>query len=228
MKKLVMVTSLDTHLFSKPSKSSTLEDNNQKKSITSHLMKALMLSNSQDLQLTTSTLLNLKDIHLMNIFILMNLLKANQNDHNDQYDHSVQNDKILNDDQSEHSNHTNDEQIIDNLPNTEDIQISEYLSFPNIKDTSVQDTIPIPNPSLSIPSMTSPAPQDRWSQDKHIKLFNIIGDPGARMLTRVIAKELNAASAHECLFVDFLFEEEPKKVYEALKHPEWVDAMHTL
>ncbi|GKA86270.1 hypothetical protein Tco_0807981 [Tanacetum coccineum] len=45
------------------------------------------------------------------------------------------------------------------------------------------------------------------------------------MLTRAMAKELSAASAHECLFVDFLFEEEPKKVSEALKHPGWVDAM---
>ncbi|GKG46395.1 hypothetical protein Tco_0501241, partial [Tanacetum coccineum] len=77
-------------------------------------MKVLRLSNSQNLQLTTSTLLNQKDIHLMNIFILMNLLK-------DQNDQSVQNDKILNDDHSEHSNHTNDEQIIDNLLNTKDI-----------------------------------------------------------------------------------------------------------
>ncbi|GJX56957.1 retrovirus-related pol polyprotein from transposon TNT 1-94 [Tanacetum coccineum] len=61
----------------------------------------MMLSNSLNLQLTTSTLLNLKDIHLMNIFILMSLLK---------------------------------------------------------------------------------------------------GDPGAGMLTRAMAKELSAASAHECLF----------------------------
>nr|GEY59538.1 hypothetical protein [Tanacetum cinerariifolium] len=34
---------------------------------------------------------------------------------------------------------------------------------------------------------------------------------GARMLTRAIAKELGAASAQECLFVDFLSEDEPKK-----------------
>ncbi|GJY33372.1 retrovirus-related pol polyprotein from transposon TNT 1-94 [Tanacetum coccineum] len=61
--------------------------------------------------------------------------------------------------------------------------------------------------------MTSPAPQDRWSQDKHIELVNIIGDPGAEMLTRAMAKELSAASAHECLFVDLLSEEEPKKVF---------------
>ncbi|GJT07658.1 retrovirus-related pol polyprotein from transposon TNT 1-94 [Tanacetum coccineum] len=31
------------------------------------------------------------------------------------------------------------------------------------------------------------------------------------MLTRALAKQLSAASAHECLFVDFLSEEEPKK-----------------
>ncbi|GKC16756.1 retrovirus-related pol polyprotein from transposon TNT 1-94 [Tanacetum coccineum] len=58
-----------------------------------------------------------------------------------------------------------------------------------------------PNPSLSIPSMISPAPQDRWSQDKHIELVNIIGDPGAGMLTRAMAKELSATLPHECLFV---------------------------
>ncbi|GJR77752.1 hypothetical protein Tco_0090117 [Tanacetum coccineum] len=47
----------------------------------------------------------------------------------------------------------------------------------------------------------------RWSQDKHIELVNIIGDPGAEMLIRAMAKELSAASAHhECLFIDFLSE----------------------
>ncbi|GKC81767.1 retrovirus-related pol polyprotein from transposon TNT 1-94 [Tanacetum coccineum] len=73
--------------------------------------------------------------------------------------------------------------------------------------------------------MVTPAPQDKWSQDKHIELVNIIGNQGAGMLTRAIAKELSAASAHECLCVDFLSEEEPKKVFKALKHPGWVDAM---
>ncbi|GJW47369.1 hypothetical protein Tco_0079015 [Tanacetum coccineum] len=43
MKKLMMVTSLDTHLFPKPSRSLTQEDNKLKKPITSYLMKALML-----------------------------------------------------------------------------------------------------------------------------------------------------------------------------------------
>nr|GEV77544.1 copia protein [Tanacetum cinerariifolium] len=35
------------------------------------------------------------------------------------------------------------------------------------------NTIPIPNPSLSIPSMVTLAPRDRWSQDKQIELVNI-------------------------------------------------------
>ncbi|GJV27874.1 retrovirus-related pol polyprotein from transposon TNT 1-94 [Tanacetum coccineum] len=111
----------------------------------------------------------------------------------------------------EHSNHTNDEQIIDNLPNTEDIQIFEHSSSQKLEDTLIQNKIPIANPPLPIPSVVTPAPQDRWSQDKHIELVNIIGNLGAGMLTRSMAKELFVASAHECLFVDFLSEEEPKK-----------------
>nr|GEU69121.1 hypothetical protein [Tanacetum cinerariifolium] len=59
--------------------------------------------------------------------------------------------------------------------------------------------------------MVTPAPQDRWSQDKHIKLVNIIGNLGAGMLTRAMYKQLSAASAYECLFVDFLSKEEHKK-----------------
>ncbi|GKB66214.1 retrovirus-related pol polyprotein from transposon TNT 1-94, partial [Tanacetum coccineum] len=73
--------------------------------------------------------------------------------------------------------------------------------------------------------MVTSAPQDRRSQDKHIELVNIIGNLGAGMLTRAMAKQLSVALAHECLFVDFLSEEEPKKVSEALKHLGWVDAM---
>ncbi|GJX17619.1 retrovirus-related pol polyprotein from transposon TNT 1-94 [Tanacetum coccineum] len=89
--------------------------------------------------------------------------QTDQNDHNDQIDQSVQNNEILNDDHSEHSNHTNDEQIIDNLPNTKNIQIFEHLSSPSVEDTSGQSIIPILTPPLPIPSMVTPAPQDRWS-----------------------------------------------------------------
>nr|GEV47291.1 hypothetical protein [Tanacetum cinerariifolium] len=111
-------------------KSSILEDSKLKKPITSHLMKALMLSNSQNLPLTTSTLLKIKD----------------QNGQTNQNDQTAQTDEIFNDDLSGHSNHNNDEKIIDNLLNTKDVQISKHLSSPNVEDTSVQDTILIPNP----------------------------------------------------------------------------------
>ncbi|GJR39676.1 hypothetical protein Tco_1215360 [Tanacetum coccineum] len=160
----------------------------------------------------------------MNIFILMNLLKvsSDQNGQTDQNDQSVQNDEILNDDHSKHSNHTNEEQIIDNLPNTKDIQIYKHLSSPSAEDTLAQNTI-IPSLPLHVPLMVTPAPQDRWSQDKHIELVNIIGNLGVGMLTRAMTKQRSAASAHECLFIDFLSEEEPKKVSKALKHPGWVD-----
>ncbi|GJY83744.1 retrovirus-related pol polyprotein from transposon TNT 1-94 [Tanacetum coccineum] len=95
-----------------------------------------------------------------------------------------------------------------------------------VEDASVSKIIPIPtNPSLSIPSLASPAPQDRWSQDKHIELVNIIGNPCSRMLIRAMTKELSVASAYECLFIDFLSKEEPKKFSEALKYPRWVDAI---
>ncbi|GJV84000.1 retrovirus-related pol polyprotein from transposon TNT 1-94 [Tanacetum coccineum] len=124
--------------------------------------------------------------------VLETEVSSKQNGQTDQNDQTAQTDEILNDNLSEHSNHNNDEKIIDNLPNTKHIHISEHSSSPN---------------------------------DKHIELVNIIGNPRARMLTRSMTKQLSAASAHECLFVDFLYEKEPKMVSKELKHPGWVDAM---
>ncbi|GJW51772.1 hypothetical protein Tco_0093123 [Tanacetum coccineum] len=53
--------------------------------------------------------------------VLETEVSSDQNCQTDQNDQSIQNDEILNDDHSEHFNHTNDEQSIDNLPNTKDI-----------------------------------------------------------------------------------------------------------
>ncbi|GJT46304.1 cytokinin dehydrogenase 3-like protein [Tanacetum coccineum] len=66
---------------------------------------------------------------------------------------------------------------------------------------------------------------DRWSKDQHIEFVNILGDPHEGMLIRSMAAKLTAASASECLFADFLSKIEPKKVFEALKDPRWVDAI---
>ncbi|GJZ33497.1 hypothetical protein Tco_0578933 [Tanacetum coccineum] len=102
-----------------------------------------------------------------------------------------------------------------------DHPITEPLSSLT-KDTSTPNIVSLAQ--TKSPS-SIPVPQDRWSIDKHIELVNIIGNLGAGMLTRAMAKELSVASTHECLFVDFLLEEEHKKVSKALKHPRWVDAM---
>nr|GEZ04068.1 retrovirus-related Pol polyprotein from transposon TNT 1-94 [Tanacetum cinerariifolium] len=68
-------------------------------------------------------------------------------------------------------------------------------------------------------------PSQRWSNDKHIELVNIIGNPEAEMITRVMAKEINTTLDHEFLFVEFLSEGEPRKVFKAHKHLGWVDAI---
>ncbi|GJW55012.1 retrovirus-related pol polyprotein from transposon TNT 1-94 [Tanacetum coccineum] len=116
-----------------------------------------------------------------------------------QHDQTIQNDKILNNDQAEHLNHTNDENIIENLTNTEYVQVTEPpSSSPNDASASnAVSTIQTETPTIT-PSLATPAPQDRWSRDKHIELVNIM---------------------------DFLSKEEPKKVFEALKHLGWVDAI---
>ncbi|GJS12537.1 hypothetical protein Tco_0407009 [Tanacetum coccineum] len=65
-----------------------------------------------------------------------------------------------------------------------------------------------------------------WSREKHIKLVNIIGKPLAGITARSRIKDLEAASAHECLYVNFLFEMEPKKRIKALEEEEgWIIAI---
>ncbi|GJS01069.1 retrovirus-related pol polyprotein from transposon TNT 1-94 [Tanacetum coccineum] len=74
-------------------------------------------------------------------------------------------------------------------------------------------------PSPTIPSQSSdlPAPQDRWSRDRHIKLVNFIGEPLDGVTTRNRIRESEAASAHACLYVNFLSQIEPKRLIEALE-----------
>ncbi|GKB11035.1 retrovirus-related pol polyprotein from transposon TNT 1-94 [Tanacetum coccineum] len=98
-------------------------------------------------------------------------------------------------------------------------------SVDNLEPTKVQDPIinePINEvePSLTIisPSVEvaiyPPVPQDRWSRDKHIKLFNIIGKLLAGVTTRSRIRDSKAALAHECLYVNFLSKIEPNKLIE--------------
>ncbi|GJQ91855.1 retrovirus-related pol polyprotein from transposon TNT 1-94 [Tanacetum coccineum] len=54
---------------------------------------------------------------------------------------------------------------------------------------------------------------------------SLVPDVPKGMLIRSMVAKLTTASASECLFSNFLSEIEPKKVFEALKHLGWVDAM---
>ncbi|GKC81751.1 retrovirus-related pol polyprotein from transposon TNT 1-94 [Tanacetum coccineum] len=68
-------------------------------------------------------------------------------------------------------------------------------------------------------------PINRWSREKHIELVNIIGEPLAGITTRSRVRDSEAASAHECLYVNFLSEMEPKKLIKALEEEGWIIAM---
>nr|GFA91106.1 retrovirus-related Pol polyprotein from transposon TNT 1-94 [Tanacetum cinerariifolium] len=105
------------------------------------------------------------------------------------------------------------------VPPRNNTQVSELIIEPLVPDVT--------QTHISNQASTSShhVPQDIWSREQNINLVNIIGDPGKGMLTRSMAAKLIIASANECLFAKFLSEIEPKKVFEALKHPVWINAM---
>ncbi|GJV02983.1 retrovirus-related pol polyprotein from transposon TNT 1-94 [Tanacetum coccineum] len=104
------------------------------------------------------------------------------------------------------------------------------------KPTEVQDSI-INEPIIEVepsPTIISPlakidiyphVPQGKWSREKHIELVNIISEPLSSVITRSKIRDSKAASAYECLYVNFLSEIEPKKLIEALEKEGWIIAM---
>ncbi|GJS61156.1 retrovirus-related pol polyprotein from transposon TNT 1-94 [Tanacetum coccineum] len=68
---------------------------------------------------------------------------------------------------------------------------------------------------------------DRWSKDQHIKLVNIIGDPGKDLLTRSMAAKLELPQLVNVMFgLTFLSEIEPKPRSERTKARECAVASH--
>nr|GEV23459.1 hypothetical protein [Tanacetum cinerariifolium] len=86
--------------------------------------------------------------------------------------------------------------------------------------SEAEPSITIISPSVDVFHDT-PAPQDRWSREKHILLVNILGEPQAGVTTRSRVRDSKVASAYECLYVNFLFEIEPKKVTKAIEEEGW-------
>ncbi|GJX12774.1 retrovirus-related pol polyprotein from transposon TNT 1-94 [Tanacetum coccineum] len=105
-----------------------------------------------------------------------------------------------------------------------------HLDSAECKDTVLSEPIsdvqhsPIISPSAKGIFQT-PVPQDRWSREKHIELVNIIGEPLTGITIRSKVRDSGAASAHECLYVNFLSQMEPKKLTEALEEEGWIIAM---
>ncbi|GKD35179.1 hypothetical protein Tco_1250688 [Tanacetum coccineum] len=95
---------------------------------------------------------------------------------------------------------------------------SESLEEP-VGFTSVDDLLTLnehDHPESAISLKLADARHYRWSREKHIELVNIIGKPLAGITTRSRVRDSEATSAYECLYVNFLFEMEPKKLIEAL------------
>ncbi|GJX30785.1 retrovirus-related pol polyprotein from transposon TNT 1-94 [Tanacetum coccineum] len=118
--------------------------------------------------------------------------------------------------------------IADNHPALSEpnhLKSDDNLELAEIQDNVTNEPIIDIHHSPSDEDMhLSPVPQDRWSRKKHIELVNIIEEPLAGITTRSRASDLEAASAHECLYVNFLSEIEPKKLIEAMEEG-WVIAM---
>ena len=98
----------------------------------------------------------------------------------------------------------------------------QVLSYQD--EDEVCEQISKPQAVISSPETSGPpAPQGKWSREHHIDLVNVIGEPKAGVTTRSKVKDSEAASAQECLYVNFLSQIEPKKILEALEDEGWVD-----
>nr|GEV44540.1 hypothetical protein [Tanacetum cinerariifolium] len=111
-------------------------------------------------------------------------------------------------------NHVLPEPIITSSPLIS--STSEDSSIPNIKGVV---------PALDEAIHPELAATFEWSREKHIELANIIGEPLVGITTRSRIRDSEAASAHKCLYVNFLLKIEPKKLIEALEEEEWVLAI---
>ncbi|GJR91733.1 retrovirus-related pol polyprotein from transposon TNT 1-94 [Tanacetum coccineum] len=116
---------------------------------------------------------------------------------------------------------------------------TEYFSY----IPAYENTTPYESPILQV-SITSEDPPEFTEADNHptlnepdqiesadhfelvhIELVNIIGEPLTGITTGSRIKDSDVASASECLYVNFLFEMEPKKLIEPLEEEGWIISM---
>nr|GEV54943.1 retrovirus-related Pol polyprotein from transposon TNT 1-94 [Tanacetum cinerariifolium] len=110
------------------------------------------------------------------------------------------------------------------------VESAEILESVKPQDNVISESISNDQPALVIsPSakviLQNHVLQDRWSREKHIELVNIIGELLVGITTRSRNRDSDVASAHECLYANFISEIKPKKLIEALDEEGWVIAM---
>ncbi|GKE06830.1 retrovirus-related pol polyprotein from transposon TNT 1-94 [Tanacetum coccineum] len=81
----------------------------------------------------------------------------------------------------------------------------------NEQTSEVQPSTTTISPSSEV-FLQPPISQDRWSRENHSELVNIICEPLVGITTRSKIRDSEAASAHECLYVNFFSEMKPKKL----------------
>ncbi|GKC99994.1 retrovirus-related pol polyprotein from transposon TNT 1-94, partial [Tanacetum coccineum] len=112
------------------------------------------------------------------------------------------------------------------------INFNENRSFPDDeflvpRSEATYDVQPSPTTILPLAEviLQTHVPQDIWSREKNIELVNINSEPLAGITTKSRVRDSDAASAHECLYVNFLSEMEPKKLIKALEEEGWIIVM---
>ncbi|GJS79717.1 hypothetical protein Tco_0729598 [Tanacetum coccineum] len=113
----------------------------------------------------------------------------------------------------------------DNSESVEDLGDADDQVSPIRLKINEDETSPTTDSPAAEVFKHPPVPQDRWSREKHIDLVNILGEPQAGVTTRSRIRDSKAASAHECLYVNFLSEIEPKKLAKALEEEGWIISM---
>ncbi|GJW34931.1 hypothetical protein Tco_0057851 [Tanacetum coccineum] len=114
--------------------------------------------------------------------------------------------------------------VTDSLVNVTDSSVTNYDS---VDESSVCSThLPLLEKLVGIELVSGPKTiKTILKSNSTFKAKTLKGNLRVGNLTREMTKDLGAASAHECQFIDFLSKKEPKRVFEALKHPGWVDVM---
>ncbi|GJT73999.1 hypothetical protein Tco_1033285 [Tanacetum coccineum] len=119
--------------------------------------------------------------------------------------------------------------------NKKDVPTSDEVDHPqSVDEIESAEAQEIVSSGQSLPLIISPladtifgppVPQDRWLREKYMELVNIISGPLAGITTKSRVRDSEAASARECLYVNFLSEIEPKKLIKALEEEGLVIAM---